>query len=30
MRNVSSPGVVGRYSPDQALREILRGTGRIS
>ncbi len=27
MRNVSSPGVVGRYSPDQALREILRGTG---
>ena len=27
MRNIASPGVVGRYSPDQALREILRGTG---
>ena len=27
MRAISSPGVVGRYSPDQALREILRGTG---
>ena len=27
MRSVSSPGVVGRYSVDQALREILRGTG---
>ena len=27
MRAISSPGVVGRYSLDQALREILRGTG---
>ncbi|HEU4795908.1 MAG TPA: TonB-dependent siderophore receptor, partial [Pyrinomonadaceae bacterium] len=27
MRPVSSPGVVGRYTLDQALREILRGTG---
>jgi catecholate siderophore receptor len=27
MRPISSPGVVGRYSLDQALREILRGTG---
>jgi catecholate siderophore receptor len=27
MRPVSSPGAQGRYSPDQALREILRGTG---
>lgn len=27
MRTIASPGVVGRYSPDQALREILRGTG---
>jgi catecholate siderophore receptor len=27
MRSLSSPGVTGRYSPDQALREILRGTG---
>ncbi|HVF22324.1 MAG TPA: TonB-dependent siderophore receptor [Pyrinomonadaceae bacterium] len=27
MRPISSPGVTGRYSPDQALREILRGTG---
>src|SRR5688572_18703286 len=27
MRTISSPGVTGRYSPDQALREILRGTG---
>ena len=27
MRSISSPGVVGRYSPEQALREILRGTG---
>ena len=27
MRPVSSPGVVGRFSPDQALREILRDTG---
>jgi catecholate siderophore receptor len=27
MRPISSPGVTGRYSPDQALREILRGSG---
>jgi catecholate siderophore receptor len=27
MRTLSSPGVAGRYSPDQALRELLRGTG---
>jgi catecholate siderophore receptor len=27
MRPLSSPGVTGRFSPDQALREILRGTG---
>jgi catecholate siderophore receptor len=27
MRSISSPGVKGRYSPDQALREILRDTG---
>ena len=27
MRSLSSPGVSGRYSPEQALREILRGTG---
>ncbi len=27
MRSISSPGVVGRYSPELALREILRGTG---
>ena len=27
MRALASPGVVGRYSPEQALREILRGTG---
>ena len=27
MRPLASPGVVGRYSPEQALREILRGTG---
>src|SRR5687768_12054342 len=27
MRSLSSPGVTGRYSPEQALREILRGTG---
>jgi catecholate siderophore receptor len=27
MRSLSSPGVVGRYSPEQALREILRDTG---
>jgi catecholate siderophore receptor len=27
MRPISSLGVVGRYSLDQALREILRGTG---
>jgi catecholate siderophore receptor len=27
MRTISSPGVVGRFSPDQALREILSGTG---
>lgn len=27
MRTIASPGVVGRFSPDQALREILRGTG---
>jgi catecholate siderophore receptor len=27
MRSISSPGVIGRYSPEQALREILRGTG---
>ena len=27
MRELASPGVVGRYSPEQALREILRGTG---
>ena len=23
------PGVTGRYSPEQALREILRGTGGV-
>jgi catecholate siderophore receptor len=27
MRNVASPGVKGRFTIDQALREILRGTG---
>lgn len=27
MRTLASPGVSGRYSADQALREILRGTG---
>ena len=27
MRSLASPGVTGRYSPEQALREILRGTG---
>ena len=27
MRPLASPGVVGSYSPEQALREILRGTG---
>ena len=27
MRSLSSPGVVGRYSPEQALRAILSGTG---
>jgi catecholate siderophore receptor len=27
MRSLSSPGATGRYSPEQALREILRGTG---
>lgn len=27
MRSLSSPGVTGRHSPEQALREILRGTG---
>jgi catecholate siderophore receptor len=27
MRSLPSPGVVGRHSPEQALREILRGTG---
>jgi catecholate siderophore receptor len=27
MRPLASPGVAGRYSPEQALREILRGTG---
>ena len=27
MRTLASPGVSGRYSPEQALREILRGTG---
>ena len=27
MRPLASPGVVGRYSPEHALREILRGTG---
>jgi catecholate siderophore receptor len=27
MRSIASPGVNGRYSPEQALREILRGTG---
>jgi catecholate siderophore receptor len=27
MRSLSSPGVTGRYSPEQALREILLGTG---
>ena len=27
MRELASPGVVGRYSPEQALREILKGTG---
>lgn len=27
MRSLSSPGVKGRYTPEQALKEILRGTG---
>ena len=27
MRPIASPGVSGRYSAEQALREILRGTG---
>ena len=27
MRQLASPGVKGRYSPEQALREILRDTG---
>ncbi len=27
MRSLASPGVAGHYSPEQALREILRGTG---
>jgi catecholate siderophore receptor len=27
MRSLSAPGVNGRYSPEQALREILRDTG---
>jgi catecholate siderophore receptor len=27
MRSVASPGVTGRYSPEQALRQILRDTG---
>ena len=27
MRSVSSPGVKGRFSPEQALKEILTGTG---
>ena len=27
MRSLASPGVRGRYSSEQALREILRGTG---
>ena len=27
MNSIPSPGVTGRYSPEQALREILRGTG---
>ncbi|HEX5704167.1 MAG TPA: TonB-dependent siderophore receptor [Pyrinomonadaceae bacterium] len=27
MRAIASPGVTGRYSREQALREILRGTG---
>lgn len=27
MRPLSSPGVKGRYSPEQALRQILQGTG---
>ena len=27
MRSLASPGVTGRYSTEQALREILRGTG---
>ena len=27
MRSLSSPGVTGRFSPEQALKEILRGTG---
>jgi catecholate siderophore receptor len=27
MRSVASPGVTGRYSPEQALRQILRETG---
>jgi len=27
MRSLASPGVRGRYSPEQALREILRDTG---
>jgi len=27
MRPIASPGVKGRYSPEQALREVLRDTG---
>src|SRR5215213_460939 len=27
MRSLPSPGVKGRYAPEQALREILRDTG---
>lgn len=27
MRSLASPGVAGLFSPEQALREILRGTG---
>jgi catecholate siderophore receptor len=27
MRTIASPGVKGRYSPEQALRELLRDTG---
>ncbi|HZN07384.1 MAG TPA: TonB-dependent siderophore receptor [Pyrinomonadaceae bacterium] len=27
MRALASPGVTGRFSPEQALKEILRGTG---